>query len=153
MRKLSKRFLALLMAMVMALSCTAVASAAKVEEPLSEPVSMVYSADNSDSGIVPLSRSYVNVTGEGNYNGQTITRSFTIPYNQKLRIRFGIVGTAHLTIQLRTSWGFKSNLFDGDYTDYSMDKISGECAEGIKVTCTLTFKSNYASYYLFVDEV
>ena len=142
MKNVRKRFLSLIMATMMSLSCVATASAADAADTTSA----------GDDGIMPLSYGhYLKV--EGTYNKDVkFERSFKTESEQKVRIRFAVVGSAHLNIKLQYGGSIRT-LYDDDYTNFSMDQVTGNCPKGMKFIVTLTIKSNNTSVALVADPV
>ena len=154
MKNVRKRFLSLIMATMMILSCVATASAADVADTTSagDDSVVVLSSTDGDDGIMPLSYGhYLKV--EGTYNKDVkFERSFKTESEQKVRIRFAVVGSAHLNIKLQYGGSIRT-LYDDDYTNFSMDQVTGNCPKGMKFIVTLTIKSNNTSVALVADPV
>ena len=154
MKNVRKRFLSLIMATMMSLSCVATASAADAADTTSTSGDnvIVLSSTDGDDGIMPLSYGhYLKV--EGTYNKDVkFERSFKTESEQKVRIRFAVVGSAHLNIKLQYGGSIRT-LYDDDYTNFSMDQVTGNCPKGMKFIVTLTIKSNNTSVALVADPV
>ena len=90
---------------------------------------------------------------KGTYNKDVkFERSFKTESEQKVRIRFAVVGSAHLNIKLQYGGSIRT-LYDDDYTNFSMDQVTGNCPKGMKFIVTLTIKSNNTSVALVADPV
>ena len=154
MKNVRKRFLSLIMAMMMVLSCVATASASDVADTTSavDDSVVVLSSTDGDDGIMPLSYGhYLKVEGTCNKDVK-FERSFKTESEQKVRIRFAVVGSAHSNIKLQYGGSIRT-LYDDDYTNFSMDQVTGNCPKGMKFIVTLTIKSNNTSVALVADPV
>lgn len=85
MKKMYTRFLALVMAFAMALSCTAVASAAEVD--FADETSAVYTdASTGDEGVMPLSGYHPVYEATGSTTGTTTINNVSIASNNEVAI-------------------------------------------------------------------
>lgn len=105
MKKMSKRFFTLVMALVMALSCTAFASAAEVSEEVSDDMQYVVMTFNEEGMSVETttelpstlsarstSKDFVNVVRNNVASGSRESSSFTYPGTGSLVVAFAATG-------------------------------------------------------------
>ena len=158
--KISKRFLAFVMAVTMIMSNTLITSAAELnentgtEEVLTvsdvEPITIEYALSDSDEGIMPLATSYINTSGYNKANGSKYQDSFTMARDEKLVVKLNVTGSCRMVVRLNGGilW---TNLYDETVTNAQFWKITNEnVQQGVKVTITLYFSGSSTDYSLSV---
>ena len=167
MKNVRKRFLSLIMAMMMVLSCVATASAADVADTTStgdesivvlnatvgDDGSVILSTTDVEETIMPRANYYINQSGENIGNGTKINKEFAISNNEKIGVRFIVVGKCHIKVEAKANLGglTYSTLINETVENNQIWKISEKTFNyGTKVRVTLTFSSDSSDYVLQV---
>ncbi len=169
MKKISTRFLAIAMAMSMALSSPILVSAAESDKtsaandmavvlvsddgvvdvvPISKDGTIEYvvsdSADNTDSVAIDY---LINQTYTNQNLNQQISITRTMPYDGYIVVKLVVSGSATIKVNIRNIlW---STLYEDSVTNGTSWKISNSTMDqGWKVDITVTSKQNGTSYTL-----
>ncbi len=152
MKNVRKRFLSLIMAMMMVLSCVATASAADVADTTStgDDSVVVLSSTDGDEGIMPLSTTYINHHAYSPSNGSHYIDSFTLSREEKVVTEVIVLGTCQVRVTAAYN-GKLYNLIDETITNAKLSKITIDAMpRSTNITVNLTFSNNTQEYSLRV---
>lgn len=169
MKKISTRFLAIAMAMSMALSSPILASAAEADKtsatndmavvlvsddgvidvvPIGEDGTIEYVVSDSANSIDSVAVDYLinqSYTNQNLNQKQSITR--TMPYDGYIVVKLVVSGSATIKVNIRNI--FSATLYEDSVTNGTSWKISNKTLDqGWKVDITVTSQQNGTSYTL-----